>query len=86
MGRITVRVVPRSGRAAVEIGPDGPVVRVRSVPQDGKANREAAAVLAAALGVPKTSVRLRAGASSRVKVFDVEGLSERDLLTRLNGL
>ena len=85
MASIGVRVVPRSGRTGVEVGPDGPVVRVRSVPEGGKANQEAIRVLAAALGVPRTDVRLRSGARSRSKVFDVEGLSLRELERRLQG-
>jgi uncharacterized protein len=83
MASIGVRVVPRSQRAGVEVGPQGPVIRVRSVPEDGKANEEAARVLAAALGVSRTDVRLRAGGRSRSKIFDVEGLSERELERRL---
>ena len=85
MASIGVRVVPRSGRSGVEVGPDGPVVRVRSVPEGGRANEEAARVLAASLGVPRTDVRLRSGARSRSKIFDVEGLSAEELERRLKG-
>ena len=84
MGRITVRVVPRSNRPEVVVGPDGPVVRVRSAAEHGKATMEAITVLAAALGVPRAHVRLFTGARSRTKIFVVQGLSERDLLTRLH--
>ena len=84
MGRITVRVVPRSKRSAVEVGPDGPVVHVRSAPEGGKATREAASLLADILDVPKTHVRLHTGGRSRIKTFTVEGLSDRELRTRLH--
>ena len=83
MASITVRVTPRSGRTAVENGPDGVVVRVRAAPEGGRATDEAARALADALGVPRTRVRLRSGGRSRTKVFDVEGLSSQDLLHRL---
>jgi uncharacterized protein len=79
MASITVRVSPRSGRTAVEDGPAGIVVRVRSAAEEGRATDEAARALADALGVPRTRVRLRKGARSRTKVFDVEGLSSEDL-------
>ena len=84
MASITVRVTPRSGRTAVENGPDGVVVRVRAAPEGGRATDEAARALAEALGVPRTRVRLRSGARSRKKVFEVEGLSPQDLEQRLS--
>jgi uncharacterized protein len=70
----SVRVVPRSGRTAVEAGEDGALtIRVRAAPEGGHATEEARRALAAHLGVPRTSVRLRTGARSRVKVFEVRG-------------
>lgn len=66
--------------------PGGVVVRVRAAPEGGRATEEAARALAEALGVPRTSVRLRSGSRSRSKVFDVEGLSTEDLERRLHGV
>jgi uncharacterized protein YggU (UPF0235/DUF167 family) len=83
---ITVRVTPRSGRSAVTIGPSGVLVRVRAAPEGGRATAEAGMVLAAALGVPKTAVRLRSGARSRVKVFAVAGLVQGEPERRLRAL
>jgi uncharacterized protein YggU (UPF0235/DUF167 family) len=83
MASITVRVTPRSGRTEVEAGGDGVVIRVRAAPEAGKATEEAARALAGALGVPPTRVRLRTGARSRTKTYDVEGLSSDDLQRRL---
>jgi len=83
MASITVRVTPRAGRTAVEAGAEGVVVRVRAAPEAGKATEEAARALADALGVPPTRVRLRTGARSRTKTFEVEGLSIEELHRRL---
>ena len=83
MARITVRVVPRSGRASVEAGPDGVVIRVRAAPEGGRATEEARRALAGAIGVPPSRVRLRTGARSRTKVFEVHGLSQAELEMRL---
>jgi uncharacterized protein YggU (UPF0235/DUF167 family) len=83
MATITVRVTPRSGRTAVESGPEGVVVRVRAAPEGGRATEEAARALAERLGVPRTRVRLRSGVRSRTKTFDVDGLSTRDIQQRL---
>jgi len=83
---ITVRVTPRSGRTVVEHGPEGVVVRVRAAPEAGKATAEAAAALAAVLGVPKTAVSLRSGARSRIKVYAVAGVDPGELERRLQAL
>lgn len=83
MGSVTVRVVPRSGRSAVEMGPAGVLVRVRAAPEGGRATEEARRALAGALGVPPSSVRLRTGARSRTKVFEVDEMSSADLAMRL---
>jgi uncharacterized protein len=83
MGAVTVRVVPRSGRTAVEAGPAGLVVRVRAAPEDGRATEEARGAIAAAAGVAPSAVRLRAGARARTKVFEVAGLDAPELERRL---
>jgi uncharacterized protein YggU (UPF0235/DUF167 family) len=83
MGRVTVRVVPRSGRTGVEATPEGVLVRVRSVPEGGRATEEARRALADALDVPPGSVRLRSGARSRTKVFEVDDVASEELLRRL---
>lgn len=83
MASVTVRVVPRARRPAVEAGPDGVVVRVRAAPEGGRATEEARRALARALGLPPSRVSLRAGARSRTKVFEVRGLDVEDLEMRL---
>jgi uncharacterized protein YggU (UPF0235/DUF167 family) len=85
MGTVTVRVAPRSGRTAVEAGPEGIVVRVRSAPEGGRATEEARRTLAEAAGVPPTAVRLRSGARSRTKVFEVDRRDAVQLERRLRG-
>ena len=72
MATVTVRVTTRSGRREVRQDPDGILtIHVRAAPEQGRATEEAARLLAAHLGVAPTSVRLRHGARSRVKVFEV---------------
>jgi uncharacterized protein YggU (UPF0235/DUF167 family) len=83
MGSVTVRVVPRSGRTAVESSAAGIVVRVRAAPEDGRATDEARRAIAAAAGVPHSAVRLRTGARSRTKVFEVDGLGTAELERRI---
>jgi uncharacterized protein YggU (UPF0235/DUF167 family) len=87
MTTVTVRVTPRSTRTEVARGSQGEiVVRVRAAPEGGKATAQAAAALAALLGVPARAVTLRVGARSRNKVFAIEGVSDDDLRRALNAL
>ncbi|MGA9162383.1 MAG: DUF167 domain-containing protein [Actinomycetota bacterium] len=78
MGLVTVRVRPRSSRTAVELDEGGILIRVRSAPEGGRATEEARRALAAALDVPGSGVRLRRGIRSRVKVFEVADLGQRE--------
>ncbi len=74
-----VRLTPKSGRDAVEgweAASDGSrhlKTRVRAVPEDGKANQALVDVLAKALAVPKSAVRIASGATSRLKRIEIVG-------------
>ena len=83
MGLVTVRVQPRSDRTVVELDERGILIRVRSVPERGRATQEARLALAEALGVPGSSVSVRRGATSRTKVFDVGGVDQAGAEMRL---
>jgi uncharacterized protein len=83
MGLIRVQVVPRSGRASVEVEERGIVVRVPAAPEAGRATEAARRALADALGVPASTTVLRRGARSRTKVFEVAGLEQREAEVRL---
>ena len=47
-------------------------VRVRAVPEKGKANKTVEVVLAKALGLPKSAVRVVTGETSRIKGVDID--------------
>jgi len=74
---VAVRVKPGASRAKVggcHQGPYGPalVVAVPEPAVDGRATAAATRLVAEALGVRPSAVRLRAGAASRDKLFTVE--------------
>jgi uncharacterized protein len=76
---VSLRVTPRGGRDdidGIETLSDGRrivKVRVRAIAHGGVANRAVLGLLAKALGVPKSSVKLLSGATSRIKQVAVEG-------------
>lgn len=77
--RLTVRLTPRGGRDAidgVETLADGrPVLklRVRVAPSDGEANAALIALLARELDLPRSAVKLTAGATARLKTVALTG-------------
>lgn len=74
-----VRVTPNGGRnqiEGVEARDDGTAVlrvRVSAVPDKGKANSAVVSLLAKALKLPKSSVRVVTGETARLKTLAVEG-------------
>jgi len=87
VGTITVRVTPRAARPGLDREADGGLrVRVRSAPEQGKANEETTEIVARALGVAKSAVRVQRGARSRTKILAIEGLDDRALKGRLQAL
>lgn len=74
-----VRLTPKGGRDAVEgwetasDGSEHLKCRVRAVPEDGKANTALIDLLAKRLAVPKSTVRLASGATSRLKRIEIAG-------------
>lgn len=69
--KITVRVIPRAKINRIEVQLDG-VVRVHTTtaPTDGKATADVIKMLAEYYNVPKTSIKLVRGATSRDKIFE----------------
>ena len=79
---LTVRVAPRSSRPGLEVRDGRLLIRVAAPPAEGRATEEARAALARYLGVAPSKVRLRSGARSRTKVFEIGGLSDADVAAR----
>jgi len=76
---VSLRVTPRGGRDDIDgietlaNGRSVVKVRVRAIAEGGAANRAVTELLAKSLGVPKASIRLLSGATSRTKQIAVDG-------------
>lgn len=73
-----VRLTPRAARDDVDgikNGPAGPAVhaRVRAVPEDGRANAALVELVAARLGVAKSTIEVVAGHTARLKTLSIKG-------------
>ncbi len=70
--RLRIRVKPGAHEERVSREPDGSLlVLVKARAQEGKANEAVVKAVAAFLHVPKSSVRIRSGLSSRTKLLEV---------------
>ena len=76
---IAIRLTPKGGRDAldgIETLADGRSVlkaRVRAAPTEGEANAALVLLIAKALDVPRRTVTLAAGETSRIKRIEIEG-------------
>lgn len=81
---LKVRVTPRSGKTEI-VRIDAGVVyaRIAAPPVDGAANAALVKLIAEALGVPRSRVSIRSGASGRDKTVRIEAMDGEDALSRL---
>ena len=88
---VACRLTPKGGRDAIDgvarlsDGKTVLLVRVRSAPEDGRANGALRALLAAKLDAPVSRVRVAAGAKNRLKQIAVTG-DPTALIARLRTL
>jgi len=80
MAMLAVYVTPKAPRDQIagwrgtELG-----VRVTAAPEDGRATAAVCALVAKAVGVPKSSVSVVRGAVARHKLLEIEGVTEDEL-------
>ena len=83
--RFEVRAKPRARKSKILGWRDGRLeVSLAAPPVDGAANAELVAVLADALGVPKSAIELVRGQGGRTKLIEVHGLSEAEVRARFS--
>lgn len=84
--RLEIKVSPKASRNAVS-GWMGEVLKVSvtAAPEKGKANEAVETLLAEALGVAKSAVRVVAGHTSKQKRVEIAGLDLGEVRRRLAG-
>jgi uncharacterized protein (TIGR00251 family) len=86
---LTVRVTPKASRSALASaaplldGRTALAVRLAAPPVEGAANAELIAFMSKTLGVPKSSVTLASGATTRIKTLRIVGNTVADRLRLL---
>jgi hypothetical protein len=84
--RASIKVQPRASRDAVagRVGDEWKIL-VKAPAIEGRANQACIAFLARALRVPRSAVRIVAGAASRHKRVEVDGVEQKMLDRFLEG-
>jgi uncharacterized protein len=84
VARLSVTVSPSAARSEL-VGRhgDGWKARIAAPPERGRANQALVELLAEALGVPRSEVRVVAGQTAKAKVVEVDGLEAEDVERRL---
>ena len=70
-GRLALRVTPGARSESIVLAEDQLLVKVRAKPQDGAANAAVLALLAEALGVATSRLRMLRGATGRDKLVQL---------------
>ncbi|HEY9225771.1 MAG TPA: DUF167 domain-containing protein [Gemmatimonadaceae bacterium] len=76
--RFTVRVQPRASKSEL-VGLHGDALKIRlaAPPVDGAANDALILFLADIFAVPRRAIRILAGETTRSKLVEIEGITER---------
>lgn len=84
VARLPVKVIAGASRSAI-VGWSGDRLRIRiaAVAERGKANAALIALVAKSLGLPRSAVRVAAGATSARKTLEISGLTEALVIARL---
>lgn len=78
--RFSVRIQPRASSDSIA-GIHGNALKIRltAPPVNGAANEHLVIFLADIFAVPRRAIKILAGESSRSKIIEIEGVTERDV-------
>ena len=82
--RVTVRVIPRSRRNTIEWDAGVLKAHLTAPPVEGAANEALLTLLATKLGLPRRSISIVQGATSRHKVVEITGLTTEEIEKKLS--
>jgi uncharacterized protein (TIGR00251 family) len=79
---VSIRVIPRSSKNKLEWDGEGFKARLTAPPVDGAANEALVALLADQLSLPRRTIRIVRGTTSRQKVVEIENLTPETMELR----
>ena len=82
--RLRLRVSPgANGEPSIRRHGEAWKVRIAAAPERGRANEAVLRLLAERLGLPRRSLKLRSGVSTRDKIVELDGIDEDEAERRL---
>jgi uncharacterized protein len=85
--RLEVYIQPRASKSEVAGMHDGVIkIRIAAPAVENAANEALVEFVAEVLGIAKRSVRIVSGGTSRRKVLDIDGVTEKELSARLRAI
>lgn len=79
MSKISVKVIPKSGRSELKFEGNKLKVWLKSAPTEGKANDELVRTLADKLGLSRSKIIITRGFSSKNKTVDITGTTLEEI-------
>ena len=77
---LNIKVLPNASSNSIEGWENERLrIRIRGVPEKGKANENLIAFLAKEFGICKSQIKILSGHTSRLKRLEIEGISEEQL-------
>jgi hypothetical protein len=84
--KLTVKLQPRASKNEIIGFKDGKLwIRVTAPPVNNQANQALIVLLAKKLEIRKSAIQLIAGVQSRIKIIEIDGVTEPDIYTKLKG-
>ncbi len=83
---IQIHVQPKSSQAKIVLESGTIRVWVNAPPVDGEANDAVVKLFSKALRVAKSKISIIRGESSREKTLRIEGITEKEIVERLNNV
>ncbi len=82
---LQVKVTPRAREDRIVSFEEGVLkVRLNALPEKGEANKALVKLLSKELDIPQHRIVLVSGGSSKLKRFEIEGVSQDEILQRLH--
>lgn len=77
---LSIKVTPNASQNKIEGWQEGILrIKIRSVPEKGKANAALIAYLADLFNIPKSAIKILSGATARIKRLEIEGLTKEEI-------
>ena len=82
---LTVKIIPKSSKNEIIATDHNDIlkIKIKEIPEQGKANKALIAFLAKILGIAKFNITITKGKTSKTKLITIKNITKQDLENRL---